>query len=85
MGVLALQTDAEVVRLIQVAGHIVADADVDRDRWLQPEVGIKAGDRVYVAHVNAAAASDKFDLAHRDEAVCVLHPAKVFEDPRRVR
>ena len=80
VGILQLQRLFESPGAVEVAAHVVADADVDADGGLETEVRVEAGDGVDVFDADAAAGGDAFDLPDGDEADLVLNMAQVFED-----
>ena len=83
-GVLAAELLAELACAEQMAGHVIADADVDTDGRLEAEVGIEACDGMHVFDGDGAARGDLLDLAHGDVADGVLHMAQIFEDSQLV-
>ncbi len=82
--VLGLQRRLQLVRFIEVAGHVVAHPHIHRHRCLQPEVRVEACHRMHVAHVHAAPLGDQLNLLRRNVAMLVLHMTQVLKHTRRL-
>ena len=75
-----LQRLAELSGAMQVAGHIVADANVGAGQRFQPEMRKETGDGMNVFNVEAAAAGDDLKLRWRNEALLLLGIAQVLDN-----
>ena len=84
VGVLQFERPAKLESAVEMAAHVVADANVDPDRRFQSEVRVEAGDGVDIFDTNATPRSDAFDLSDRYETDTFLHMAEIFKYPELV-
>ena len=75
-----LEGFAELPCSVQMAGHIVADANVGAGQRFQPEMRKKAGDGMDVFDVEAAAAGDDLKLGRRNVTLLLLGMAQVLDN-----